>query len=172
MGYKECSWLSLLALTVLFLGRAGAFRPVSVVDTNSLKDMKITSLSPSSSWFSSVYIVNGMKLSLMRELTFSKLFMKSQDIGSDSRPVSSGLHISDLLLTRNEEGLNMKRKSTYKERRTSTRLLTSLAAVDRDRDMDSDSDSDSGGLDIAIEEWLGEWNNPTFWKGVVVAICK
>ena len=54
------------------------------------------------------------------------------------------------------------------KRRTLAHRVVSLAAVDSDGGGLSDGD----GGDSAIEEWLGEWNNPTFWKGIVVAICE
>ena len=44
--------------------------------------------------------------------------------------------------------------------------------ADHDGDAVDNADSNDDNDDSFIEEWLGEYNNPTFWKGVVVAICK
>ena len=160
-----CSSIHVICiLTVLFICSVGAFKSPPIVYTNAVKDTKfIYSQLPcsSSSWLKTVYSKNDKN----RNFAFSRLDLKNQNNGKDYGVFSSkGIREIFERKGNDERDINKKRSggNTIKNRTISKQKVTSLAAV-------GNNDDENDGF---IEKWLGEWNNPTFWKGVVVAICK
>ena len=159
-----CSCIHVIyVLTVLFLCSAGAFESTP----NAVKNTKFTHSQlqcPSSSWLKTVYSKNNRK----RNFAFSRLDLKNQNDSQDYGMFSS-VGIRELFERRgdDEKDINKKRTggNTIKNRIISKQKVTSLAAVGNNEDENDENDG-------FVEKWLGEWNNPNFWKGVVVAICK
>ncbi len=182
MGLKASPCLSaFLILLVSLSAHVESFESFSSFVVKNTRQFTSQPSNPSSSWFTSVYSSNERKLKLKRNFAFSKLDLKDQNVDA-----FSSMSVMDFFKKKsnNEKDINKnnndnknkkiiegnvrKKGSSISGQRQV--LTSSTTAVGSDKNYDKDSNDDND--DSFIEEWLGEYNNPTFWKGVVVAICK